>query len=870
MASFNFKKYLPHLLIIVGFMVLALAYSYPVLSGKQLTQGDNIGWQGMSHEANQEYEKTHEPVLWTNSMFGGMPTYTFYLGKTANYIHYFEDAVENMLPKPAYFFFIAMLGFFLLAEVLGMNRWLSAIGAIAYAFSTYNPGIIAAGHDTKMLSMGYLPGVLAGILMIYKGRYLSGMALAAILFALMFQNQHVQILFYFFIILFGLGCGLLVIAYREGKLKNFFIATGLTALVLVLGAGPSLPVFMSTMKYSKYSTRGGQSELTINHDKGKKNGGLDKDYAFMWSNAPGETFVLMIPRLYGGASTESVGSNSNTYEKLVAAGVPEDQADQFSQQLPTYWGPQQFLAGPVYFGAIICMLFILGLLVIKSPHKWWMAALCVLAIIMSWGDNFKAFNYLLFDYLPVMNKLRTPTMVLVIPQLLFPIIACWGLNDIIMGKISTAELWKKARVAIIATGGLCLVLALGANLFFSFRGSRYNDASDDKLVKNYTRMFSNGSNDPQAVNQAKGAAEKILSGIHEDRASMALKSGLMSALYIALAGGLIWGFSRNKIKGQYMVAGIGLLIAIDLIPTDWHYLNDRNYSDPEQYAENFVPRPADAQIMQDKDPYYRVLDITKNTYNDASQAYFHKCIGGYNPAKLEIYQDLIDVHLRGDSFNAQILNMLNTKYIIVPGGQQGAQPIPNPNALGNAWFVSGIKQVATADEEMLSMNAAKLGDTAMAKPGDFNPREIAIVRNTFADQVKGLPTGRDSAATVKLDKYGLNEISYKSDNTREGLAVFSDIYYPEGWAAYVDGKETPIVRANYVLRALRLPAGKHSIVFKFHPKAFYTGNALAGISSLLLYVLLIGAIFLGVRNLKNSQDGDDSDGTPVPTPASKK
>ncbi len=870
MASFNYKKYLPHLLIIGAFLIISWMYAYPALSGKELAQGDNISWKGMSHEATVEYERTGKPVLWSNSMFGGMPTYTFYMGRTANYVAYIEQAIQAILPKPAYFFFIAMLGFYLLMQVLGINRWLSAIGAFAYAFATYNPGIIAAGHDTKMLSMGYLPGVLAGIMLIYRGRWLPGMALTGITFALMFQNQHVQILFYMGIILLGLACGLLYIAVKEGKLKQFVIASALTLVTLALGASPTLPQFLSTLEYSKMSTRGGHSELTLNHDKNKTTGGLDKDYAFMWSNSPGETFCLLVPGLYGGSSSEPAGTSSNTYERLTSLGVPEESAEQFVAHLPLYWGPQRFLAGPFYIGAAICFLFMLGMLVVRSPHKWWIAALCFLAIVMSWGDNFRGFNYFLFDTVPVLNKLRTPSMVLVIPQLLFPVIACWGLHDILNGKISREELWKKTRLSLIVTGGLCLVLAIGSRMFFDFRGTRHNEATDERLLQGYTQQLSGRQQDPAAIAQAKESAAKVLSAVHDDRMAMATKSGLVSALYIAMAGGLIWAYSRNKIKGQYLIGGLALVVAIDLIPIAWRYLNEQNYVDPETYAESFNPRPADAQILQDKDPYYRVLDVTKDVYNDATQAYFHKCIGGYNPAKMEIYQDLIDVHMRGQDFNAQVLNMLNTKYFIVPGPQGGAEVIPNANASGNAWFVSGVKQVNTADEEILSLKAAKLGDTAQNAGGDFNPKETAIVRNTFASQLQGLQPGRDSGAQVRLAQYGLNDISYVYSNPREGLAVFSDIWYPYGWKAYVDGKELPIIRANYVLRALRLPPGNNKrIDFKFHPTKFYTGNTIAGISSLLLYALLIGAIVYAVRREKG-EEGTENEAAVADVPADEK
>lgn len=812
MASFNFKKYLPYIIILAALFVLALFFAYPALSGKVLSQGDNVSWKGMSHEASEEFARTGEPVLWSNSMFGGMPTYTFYLGRTANYVAYIETFIQTILPKPAYFFFIAMACCFLLMRVLGVNRWLAGIGAIAYAFSSYNPVIISAGHDTKMLAMGYMPGVIAGILLIYRGRWLIGMATAGILFALMFQNQHFQIVMYMGFILLFMGVCLLYLAIREKWVKRFVIATVLTLVTLALGAGPSMPPFLTTFEYSKTTMRGGQSELTIDKSEKKKSGGLDKDYAFNWSNGIGETFCILVPYLYGGASGEEAKH----------APVTSEQVGPGYDRLPTYWGPQPSLSGPVYFGAVICFLFVLGMLVIRSPHKWWMAGVSLLAIMMSWGSHFKSLNYFLFDTIPYFNVFRTPSMVLVIPQLLFPVVAVWGIQDLLMDYSSEEkrkEIWKKVQMAAGITGGLALLLGVGGSLFFDFT----NPARDA---------------------QYKGIVEFL----KEDRAAMARNSGLLSAFYIAAAAGLVWAFLKSKASSKTLMAGLAVLVCIDLIPVAWRYLNESNYVEADEYQSQFTPRPADQQVldMGKGDPYYRVLDIKPDIFNDAVQAYFHKCVGGYSPAKMEIYQDLIDVHLsRG--FNSQVVNMLNTRFLIVPAGEGQSQAIPNPDACGNAWFVSGIKHVNTADEEILALKATTLGDTLPPQPGDFKPLETAVVRNSFAGDLQGLTPHKDSASYVRLKKYGLNEISYTSDNSAEGLAVFSDIWYPLGWKAYVDGKETPIVRANYVLRALRLPAGKHEIVFKFHPKKFYTGNTIAGVSSLMLFALLIGGIWVAFK-----------------------
>jgi hypothetical protein len=599
--------------------------------------------------------------------------------------------------------------------------------------------------------------------------------------------------------------------------------------------------------------RGGQSELTINKSEVKTGGGLDKEYAFRWSNGIGETFCLLVPQLYGGSSGERVGAGSNTYETLVDMGVPDEQAEMFSNQLPTYWGPQSFLSGPVYFGAIICFLFVLGLMVIRSPHKWWIAAACLLGIIMSWGHHFKAFNYLLFDVLPGLNKFRTPSMVLVIPQFLFPVIGVWALNDILKGKIEGTALWKQVRNAAIITGGLALILGLGSSMFFDFR-SQYEVTANGQT-------FTTDDQNEQRFSQMLGSPEagrKLMNAIREDRASMATKSGLRSAAFIALAAGLIWAYNRKKLAANTMVYGLVLLIAIDLIPVAWRYLNEENYMEETDYEANFEPRPVDQQIMSDPDPYYRVLDLSRDIFNDAIQAYFHKSIGGYHPAKLEIYQDLIDVHMsRG--FNSEVLNMLNTKYVIVPNGGPGGGPavFPNPTALGNGWFVDEVQWAKTADEEILAMNAPLLGDTSRTE-GNWNPRRTAVMRSSFQQSLGNAPIAKDSAAFVRLapNGYGLNNITYESSNSREGLAVFSDIFYPHGWKAFIDGKEVPILKANYVLRALRGPAGNHKIEFKFHPKSFYTGNTIALISSLLLYGLLGAALFMWYRREKGSRKLD--------------
>ncbi len=809
--QFDLKKIRIDILAIVGFAVLALLYCYPQLQGKKLSQHDNISWQAMAREAMAYHDSTGKDVLWSNSMFGGMPSYTSYVGATnTNYTGYIQMFLE-VVGKPAYFFFIAMICFYLLMRVLSVNKWLGIVGAIAYALASFNSIIIGVGHETQMLTIGYLPAALAGLYLIFNGSRLTGSAVFGVAMALIFTNNHFQVIYYMLIMFFCFAVGMLYIAIKEGKVKEFFISGLIAVGVGIIGVGPSMTSILTTSEYAKETMRGGASELS-GHDK-KTNGGLDKEYAFRWSNGIGETFCLMIPYLYGGASGEPADKAPKTLEAIGGN----------AEELPLYWGPQPFLGGPIYFGAAICFLFVLGLMVIRSPHKWWMLAACIFCIVLSWGKNFDAVNYFLFDHLPMLNKFRTVSMALVIPQFLFPLLGMWAIQSVMDHK-DDPKTWQQIKIAAGITAGLCVLLGLGGSMFFNFTGGGDAQYQPDivKLLK-------------------------------EDRASLAMSSALKSAVYILLAAGLLWAFIKDKIKPAILIAGIGVVVAIDMIPVAHDYLNDKNYVEASDYESVFEPREVDKQILRDPDPYYRVLDLSRDTYNDAVQAYFHKCVGGYHPAKMEIYQDLIDRQMsRG--FNGQVLNMLNTKYIIVGGQKRPPGVIPNPTACGNAWFVDEVKWANTADDEMNGLNAPSIQDTAIM-PNAFEPKKTAVMRTTFKDAIGSGAFGKDSSAMIKLTRYGLDDLSFASKNSKDGLAVFSDIYYSKGWTAYVDGKETPIMKADYVLRAIKIPAGKHNIEFHFRPASFYNGQKVAMISSILLIGLCLAALYPLVR--KKSPQAQD-------------
>ncbi len=808
------KNLLSTLYVVAGFLLVALLFSYPALQGKILASSDIMNWKGVSEEARAWHEKTGEQALWSNSMFGGMPTYTFFAPRGNNFVSYIGDALLNYLPRPANFLFLAMLSFFILMNVMRVNKWLGAVGALAYAFATYNCVIMATGHETKMMDIAYMPSVVAGLILLMRGKYLGGAALFGVALSLAIFAGHYQIVYYFMFVLLFAGVGMLISAYRTGKMKTALIGGVIAVALIGVAAGSNLGIILPTLDYTKNTQRGGQSELHT-HDQGKKSGGLDKTYAFGWSNSIGETFCILVPYLYGGSSQEDATRLPKTYE---ATG------EQYPN-LPSYWGPQPVLMGPVYFGAIVCFLFVLGMMLIRNPAKWWLLGVAVFGILLSVGDHFAAFNYFMFDYLPGLNKFRAPSTALVIPQFVFPVVAIWGLNEVLRGKVDRAELWKKTKIAAIAVGGLALVIALLGSLFFDFT--------------------------------SKGDAQfpaQILGAMKDDRQAMARNSGLLSAFYIAATAGLIWLYAKDRVKGQWFIAGLGLLIAIDLMPVGYNYLSDKQssqanpYKDKEENDAFFAPSAADQQVyaMAGNDPYYRVLDLTRGVFSDALASYHHKSIGGYSAAKLENVQDLIDVHM-SKGFNTEVMNMLNARFFIAPGGGQGpGQVIPNPKALGNGWFVSNIKWTKTAEEDINALNAPALGDTVQI-PNPFNAKETGVLRDTYRNDLAGFTPSKDPAAAIKLIKYGLNALSFQSSNTGEGLGIFSDVYYDSGWKAFIDGKETKILRADYALRALRIPAGTHKIEFRFMPKSFATGKTIALICCLLIFGLVAGWAVLYLR-----------------------
>ncbi|WP_129020090.1 YfhO family protein [Edaphocola flava] len=840
------KRFLPDAIVIIAFLIISALYCAPALKGNRIAPHDTISWMYMSKEARDYYAVNGKGPGWSNSMFGGSPASMIYQPSSANWYNTIFGKVQLQPDdgslNPIMLFFLAMVSFFLLMKALRLNSWLSGIASVAFAFTSYHFIIIAAGHVTKMIDLLLFPGVIAGIIYIYRGRYALGTLLFGIFMALFIGANHFQIIYYGVIVFAVLGLAFLFIAIRQKQLMSFVKGS----LLILLLSGVSLLLnyasIIITSDYSKYSIRGNASELTINKkdnpEENKNKSGLSKDYAFQWSNGIGETFCILVPNLYGGQSGENIGPNSKFGEALSELGVQDYQVEQMTSRAPTYWGPQPFLSGPIYFGAIVCFLFVLALFAIKSPLKWWITALSVLFMMLSWGKNFEAFNYFLFDHLPLYNKFRTPSMALSITGILFPLLGFWGLHEFMSDRYTKEQRIAMLKKALYITGGLTVLILLYSQTMMSFKGD-----GDAEMAKSYGEHANN-----------------LLKAIREDRQSLALKDSFRSLLFILIAAGAIWAYATEKLQKNIAVALLGLFCIIDLWGVGHRYEHEETYTDAATLEQNYyTPRPVDVEILKDKDPDFRVLDLSINTFNDAKSSYFYKTIGGYHAAKLQIYQDLIETQI--SKLNSSVLNMLNTKYIITQGQQPGQERlIPNPNALGNAWFVSEIHFTKTADETILSMNAPSIQD---AKPDSlnsgFNALKTAVIRDQYRAAIGADKYTKDSTARIKLTKYDLPALTYESVNDHDGFAVFSEIYYPENWKAFVDGKETPIYCVNYVLRGIKVPAGKHEIKFIYEDKAFKKAENITTIGSIVLTVIMLAALVMAFikRNKPKEETPND-------------
>ncbi len=802
----DYKKYIPHFVCVAAFALIALVYFYPVLSGKALYQGDIANFKGMSQEIKTFRETKHEEPLWTNSMFGGMPAYQISTLYPSNLVYKLDKLILGLLPQPANYLFLLMAGFFISGLMVGANVWVSAAVAVAFGFSSYSIIVIEAGHNSKVHAIAYFAPVLGAIIMTYNGRFLLGAALTALFLSLEIATNHLQITYYLLLTVLLLGVVKLVEMVMQGKMVDFAKGTSVLVVAAGLAVLPSITSLMATYEYGQYTMRG-KSDLS---KSAKESSGLDKDYALGWSYGVSETGTILIPNFHGGASQQDVGVKSEIADVLKENGQPAAAVKQITKSAPTYWGDQPFTSGPVYFGAIIVFLFVLGLLALGTADRWWILAAALLSIMLSWGKNWPPLTNLFFDYFPGYNKFRAVSMMLVIAQVVFPFLALLVLKKLTEAK-PDFEKWKpKLLISLYITAGVCLLFALLPGAFFNFDG-----ASDEQLKNSFPEWF--------------------MDALLTERESMLRWDAIRSLFFIGAAFGLIWFYLKEKVSQPIFLGALALLFVIDLGGVDKRYVNGDSFVAKSRVEKPYTPTEADQAILQDPDPNYRVLNLAVNTFNDASTSYFHKSIGGYHGAKLKRYQELIDSCLSRSKMGA--INMLNTKYVIIKDKTSGQlRPQQNPGACGNAWFVKDVQFVPNADAEL----------TALTKD-DFKPLATAVVDETFKTQTANWKSGNDSTATIKLTEYQPNDLKYEYSSTADQLTVFSEIYYDKGWNAYVDGKLTPHFRADYVLRSMVLPAGKHTVEFKFEPTVYKTGERVALAGSILLFLAVAGGVFMEVR-----------------------
>lgn len=794
------KKYVPYLLAILSFVIVSLAYFYPVLDGKELFQSDIAQFRGMSSEVREFRDQYGEEPYWTNRAFGGMPTYQLSTYYPNDYIKKL-DGILRFLPRPADYLFLYFLSFFILLRVLKTEWKLAVVGALGFGFSTYLIIILGVGHNAKAHAIGYMPLVLAGILLVFRRGYLPGFALTALAMALEINASHPQMTYYllFSVLIFGLVH--LIDAFRDKQLPDFLKKVGILAAAVVLAIGVNATSLMATREYAAESTRSA-SELTVNPDGSLKarTSGLSREYITEYSFGLLETFDLFIPRFMGGSNSENLGKDSQTYEFLKdKAG--RKQALTFAENAPMYWGDQPIVAAPPYIGAVLIFLFALGAFLIQGPIKKWMLAATVFSIVMSWGKNFGLLTDFFIDHVPLYDKFRAVSSIQVIAEVCIPLLGILGVKAFLGEEHSKEEKFQAFKKSLIAVGGLALFFtAFGANLF-AFESFR----------------------DPSFENMLEG-----LSGILvEDRRTLFFQDSLRSLIYVVVMAVILWLFLTDKIRKNAVLGSFLILVLLDLVSVDRRYVNEDDFISKSRLERPFEKSAANEEIQKDKG-HYRVMNFMVNPMNDGSTSFFHNSVGGYHAAKPRRYQELFDYQIARN--NIEVLNMLNTKYILFPGEDNRENVQLNQDANGNAWFVEEIKWVGSADQEIRALDS-------------LDTKRTAVINTEFEGSLSGFQPRKGLESRIELTNYKANEMRYKSISDAEQLAVFSEIYYEKGWKAYIDGTPADHLRVNYVLRALRVPAGEHEVVFRFEPEVIALGNRITLISYALM-LLVPGAWFL--------------------------
>ena len=845
MHSSLIRKALPHLIAIGLFLIIALLYCKPVLEGKVINQSDVIQWKAMAQQSIEFKEKYGHYPLWTESAFSGMPAYTIAMNTptiTAGYLSYI---LTLGLPKPINYLFLACICFYILSQVLRINPYIGILASIGYAYSTFDPVIIAVGHDSQMAAIAYAPAVVASLLLIYQRRYLLGGALFGIFFGFQISTTHFQIVYYTLIMMGILSLAYFIYCWQGKELRHFFISVLIAIVAGILAFGTAANSILPFQEYSKETKRGGKSELSSNTGSTDKTaGGLDKSYAFQWSYGIGETLTLVVPGVYGGGSEGSVMTGSSKYgDKAAELGMSEDNAMQFANAYDFwYWGNQPNTAGPVYLGAAMCFLFLFALVFLRSWHLWWIIPTAILGIVLAWGSNFSSFNYFMFDHFPFYSKFRAPTQALFMPQLVFPLLAALGVDSLLQSRVSKPEIWQKFQKAVYIAGGLIIILAV---FYFSADYKSPKDAGVKETFANNILQSSRGKQPSQELQQqATSIATALVKALQEDRQSIFGGDLIRSILIIAALVILMGLYLKDKIKPAVLIGGLLLVSSYDLLAEGRLYLNDDHFSEPADFDASIAPTPADLAINKDPDKNGRVLDASTDWYQSSHASFYHNSLGGYSPAKLGLYQDIIDSQLvKG---NQVVYDMLNTRYIIRRNPANGQdQAIPNPGAFGPCWLVQSIHFVKDGNQEMKALDS-------------INVRDTAIVQDKFKPVIRFTPVP-DSSASIRLIQNLNDKITYKSSAKTNQFAVFSEVYYDKGWNAFLDGNKVDYCRVDYILRGMPVPSGDHTIEFRFEPSGYSLGNMITGWSSILIMILLVAAAGLEWKSRrKNSAEPGES------------
>lgn len=821
------KRIIPEIVAIVVFAIISFAYFYPaVTEGRILSQHDSVAGIGAGQEGKEYLERTGERTRWTNSIFGGMPTYQMAPSyDSTDWLKGIENLYHLYLPTYVWYVFVMLLGFYILLRAFNFKVWMAGLGAIVWAFSSYFFIIIAAGHIWKFITLAYIPPTIAGMVLCYRGKLLLGGLVTALFVALQISSNHVQMSYYFLFVMLFMAIAYGVQAFRENALASYGKRTGVLVLAGLLGVCINLSNLYHTYEYSKESMRG-KSELVKENASNQTSSGLERDYITQWSYGIGETFSLLVPNVKGGASVP-LAANEKAMEKA------NPMYGSIYSQLGQYWGEQPGTSGPVYVGAFVVFLFILGLFVVKGPMKWALLAATILSILLSWGKNFMGFTDFFIDYVPMYNKFRAVSSILVIAEFTIPLLAMLALKEV----VSHPQLLQKRRkdfwISFGLTGGLALLFAVLPKVFFS----------------SYVSTMEMNALQSIPANQLV----PLLANLEEVRMSLFTSDAWRSFFIILIGAGLVWAYGMGKLKQTALIGALAVLCLVDMWDVNKRYLYDDQFVDKQVQTQGFQQSETDKMILADEALDYRVLNLASNTFNENNTAYWHKSIGGYHAAKLRRYQEMIEEHISGemnglfqsvadaggemeqlDPAEFPVLNMLNTRYFIFP--LQGGQTVPlkNPFALGNAWFVNEVEYVNNANEEIAAIHG-------------LDPIQKAIVDKKFEAQVKPMPA--DSTATISLLAYEPNYLKYEVNTEKGGTVVFSEIYYP-GWQSTIDGEEAPHGRANYILRAMNVPAGKHVVEFKFDPTSLHVTENIAFISLGLLALLAIITIIMKFKKNK--------------------